>query len=57
MLNMLYNIIILEPSIFFHCDHMTVTVSCDTCNLSCDCDIILNPNPRSLNIESKGKER
>ena len=50
MLNMLCNIIILEPSTSYYCDHMTVTVKCD-------CDVTLNPNSRSLSIESKKKGR
>ena len=50
---MLYNIIILESSLFFYCDHMTLTVSCDICDTSYDCNIILNSNPRSLSIENK----
>jgi len=45
---MLYVIIILEPFTSFHCDHMTVTVSCDY-------DVMLNPNPRSTSIENKEK--
>jgi len=36
MLNILYNITILESSIFFHHDHVTVRVLCDS-------DIILDP--------------
>jgi len=36
---MLYNIIILELSTFFHCDYVTV---CDCC----DNNITLNPNPK-----------
>ena len=45
---MLYNIIVLEPSMSFHYDHITVTVTCDSV-------IMLNPNPKSPNIENKGK--
>ena len=36
MLTMLYDITILEPSMSFHHDHMTVIVSCDLCDPSCD---------------------
>ena len=32
---------------------MTLTVSCDICDTSYDCNIMLNPNPRSLSIENK----
>ena len=46
MLNMLNNVIILESSMFFHYDHVTMTVSCDICDLSCDCIITLDPNPK-----------
>jgi len=43
---MLYNITILEPSIFFYYDHVTVRVSCDS-------DIMLDLTPRSSSIENK----
>ena len=46
MLNMLDNIIVLESSMFLHHDHMPMIVSCDMCDISCDHDIILNPNPK-----------
>jgi len=41
MVNILYNIIVLEPFISFcvTCDHMTMTVTCDECVTVCDtCD-------------------
>ena len=52
---MLCDIIILEPFTFFHCDYMAVTVSCDICDPSCDCDVMINTNPRSPSIENKEK--
>ena len=48
MLNILYNITILEPSMFFHYDHITVIVSCD-------CGIMLDPTPKSPSIEEENK--
>ena len=45
---MLYDITILEPSMFFHYDHMTVIVSCD-------CDIVLDPTSRFPSIEEENK--
>ena len=39
MLNMLYNVIILELSYFFYHDHVTVRDSCHH-------DVTLNPNPK-----------
>ena len=43
---MLYDVTILEPSISFHYDHMTVIVSYD-------CDIILDPTPRLSRSKKK----
>ena len=49
---MLYDVTVLEPSIFFHQDHVTVVVLCDMCNPSCDCDIMLDPTLRFPSIEN-----
>ena len=57
MLNMLYNITVLEPFTFFYYDYMTVTVSCDMCDTSCDCDVMLDAIPRSPSIENKEKRK
>jgi len=54
---MLCDIIILEPSTSFYCDHITVTVSCNICDPSCDYSIILNPHSRFPSIENKEKEQ
>jgi len=54
---MLYDIIVLEPSTFFHNDHMTVIMSYDLCDPSCDCDVTLDPAPRSPSIENKEKTK
>jgi len=44
----IYNIIILKPSIFFHCDIWLYDyiIICDS-----DSDIILNPNPNKIKIK------
>ena len=47
---MLYDIIVLEPSTFFHNDHMTVIMSYDLCDP-------LDPAPRSPSIENKEKTK
>ena len=50
MLNMLYDITVLEPSMSFHYDHVTMIVSCD-------CDITLDPTSRFPSIENKKKKK
>jgi len=54
---MLYNIIILELSTSFYYDPVTVIVLCDMCDPSCDCDIMLDPTPRSPSIENKNGKK
>ena len=49
MLNILYNITILESSISFYYDHMTVIVLCD-------CDVTLDSTSRSPSIKKKKKK-
>ena len=54
MLNILYNIILLEPSILFHVT-VILTLSCDWCVTVWQwCHV--NPNPKSLKIKIKEKE-
>ena len=57
MLNILYDIVLPEPSTLFHvtCDCVTVTLSCDWCvTLWQWCHV--NPNPKSLKMKIKEKE-
>ena len=54
MLNMLYDIILPEPSMLFHVT-MTLTLSCNWCvTVWLWCHV--NPNPKSLKIKIKEKE-
>jgi len=46
MLNMLGNVIILEPFIFFYYDYMTMIVLYNIYDLLYDCVVMLNPNPK-----------
>ena len=31
---------------FFYCDYVTMTVTCDMCDPLCDHNVTLNPNPK-----------
>jgi len=50
---MLYNIIILESSISFHCNHMIVWLWLHY--VTCDHNIMINPNPKKKRNKNEKK--